>query len=171
MTTVSDLNKMTRVRFVGALGDVFEMSPWIVEGVWDRKPFADLSDLHGKMMEIVMASGGEAQLALLRAHPDLAGKAARVGALTAHSTAEQASVGLDRLTDDEFDAFHLFNAAYQEKFGFPFIIAVKDNDKTSILAAYERRLQNSPDEELNEGLRQVGRIAEIRLTQILSIQT
>ncbi len=160
---IAELNEMTRVRFVGALGEIFEMSPWIAEEAWDRRPFTDVANLHGEMMKIVRQSGKSRQIALLKAHPDLAGKAARVGALTAHSTDEQASVGLDRLSDAEYEQFHARNDAYQKKFDFPFIVAVKDYDKQGILAAFERRLANNNDRELAEGLTQVGRIAEIRL--------
>lgn len=167
--SVSQLNDMTRVRFVGALGAIFEMSPWIVEEAWDKRPFADVVALHGAMMDIVRLSGEERQIALLRAHPDLAGKTARAGALTQHSTEEQGSVGLDRLTDAEYDRFHASNDAYKNKFGFPFIVAVKDFDKQGILDAFERRLTNDRDQELAEGLIQVGRIAEIRLADTVTV--
>ena len=161
--TLAELNEMTRVRFVGVLGEIFEMSPWIAEAAWDQRPFADRGTLLAAMVEIVEASGVAAQTDLLRAHPDLAGKAARVGALTASSTREQAGAGLDRMSDDQYERFHQSNTRYRERFGFPFIIAVKGHDAGSILTAFERRLTNNQDDERVEGLRQVGRIAEIRL--------
>jgi 2-oxo-4-hydroxy-4-carboxy-5-ureidoimidazoline decarboxylase len=166
--SLAELNEMTRVRFVGALGTIYELSPWIAEETWDRRPFENLADLHRAMEETVERAGETRQLALLKAHPDLAGKAARAGALTDHSTGEQASAGLDHLTDAEYDCFHALNTAYQEKFGFPFIIAVKDHDKSGILAAFERRLAHEPVDELAAGLAQVSRIAEIRLADIIA---
>lgn len=166
--TIQDLNDMTRVRFIGALGAIFEMSPWIVEEVWEIRPFTDRADLMAKMMGVVEKSGAKRQLALLGAHPDLAGKAARAGTLTALSAQEQSGAGLDRLSDQEFERFHELNDAYRARFGFAFIIAVKDTDKAGILAAFEARLANGRQEERAEALRQVGRIAEIRLAEIVA---
>ena len=111
---------------------------------------------------VTRASDGE-RLALLRAHPDLAGKAARAGAMSAASVSEQATAGLDRLTDDEFARFERLNAAYRERFGFPFIIAVRRHDKLAILAAYERRLQNTREAEIDAALEQVFEITGMRL--------
>jgi 2-oxo-4-hydroxy-4-carboxy-5-ureidoimidazoline decarboxylase len=109
----------------------------------------------------------EEQLALLRAHPDLAGRAARAGALTNASAAEQSSAGLDRLDDEEYERFGRLNAAYREKFGFPFIIAVRRHDKTSILAAFEARLGNTPAQEMDGALAQVAEIARSRLAGLV----
>ena len=162
--TIDELNDMTRVLFVGALGEIFEMSPWIAEAAWEARPFGSAVALWQAMMDVVTQAGRERQVALLRAHPDLGGKAARVAAMTEHSNVEQSGAGLDRLDDAEFERFHELNDAYRDKFGFPFIIAVKDYDKAGILAAFEVRLQNGADEELTECLIQVGRIAELRLT-------
>lgn len=116
------------------------------------------------------AADAARQLALLRAHPDLAGKAARAGALTEHSTAEQAGAGLDRLSDAEYERFHALNDAYQQTFGFPFIIAVKGHTKDTILAAFAERLENSEAKERATALAQVARIARFRLDEMLSQQ-
>ncbi len=120
------------------------------------------------MVVAVDAADTARQLALLRAHPDLAGKAARAGALTAHSTAEQAGAGLDRLSDAEYARFHALNDAYQKTFGFPFIIAVKGHTRETILAAFAERLENSEAMERTTALAQVARIARIRLDAMLA---
>ncbi|HEU0099480.1 MAG TPA: 2-oxo-4-hydroxy-4-carboxy-5-ureidoimidazoline decarboxylase [Allosphingosinicella sp.] len=139
---------------------LFEHSPW-VEARADERPSS--GDRHADLMAVVRdASPGE-QLALIRAHPELAGKAAVDGALTRASAAEQASAGLDRLTQAEFDRFHALNAAYREKFGFPFIICVRLTDKAGILAAMETRLTNDRDAEIAEALAQIGEIVRLRL--------
>jgi 2-oxo-4-hydroxy-4-carboxy-5-ureidoimidazoline decarboxylase len=139
---------------------LFEHSPWI-EARADARP--SCGDRHSDLMAVVRdASPGE-QLALIRAHPELAGKAAVDGSLTEASAAEQASAGLDRLTPAEFDRFHALNAAYREKFGFPFIICVRLTDKAGILAAMERRLANDRATEIAEALAQIGEIVRLRL--------
>ena len=165
--TLEELNGLDPAGFVARLGGVFEHSPWVAEWAYAGRPFQDLDALHAALMQVVQEAGQETQIALLRAHPDLAGKAARAGALTADSTVEQAGAGLDQLTDREFDRFHALNAAYTDKFGFPFILAVKGHDKTSVLAAFERRLGNSPEEECQTAVEQVGRIARFRLDALL----
>ena len=113
------------------------------------------------------SASGDERLGVLTAHPDLAGKLAAAKRLTAESTSEQASAGLDALTDEERETFTRLNAAYVEKHGFPFIIAVRDHDKASILAAFERRIENARETELDEACRQVERIAEFRLKDLL----
>lgn len=137
---------------------LFEHSPW-VEARADAR--ASSGDRHADLMTVVRESTAEEQLALIRAHPELAGKAAV--ALTEASAAEQASAGLDRLSQAEFDRFHALNAAYREKFGFPFIICVRLTDKAGILAAMERRLDNDRDTEIAEALAQIGEIVRLRL--------
>ncbi|MEA3033775.1 MAG: 2-oxo-4-hydroxy-4-carboxy-5-ureidoimidazoline decarboxylase [Sphingomonadales bacterium] len=137
---------------------LFEHSPW-VEARADARPPS--GDRHADLMAVVNDATPEEQLALIRAHPELAGKAAV--ALTEASAAEQASAGLDRLSQAEFDRFHALNAAYREKFGFPFIICVRLTDKAGILAAMERRLMNDRDSEIAEALRQIGEIVRLRL--------
>jgi 2-oxo-4-hydroxy-4-carboxy-5-ureidoimidazoline decarboxylase len=137
---------------------LFEHSPW-VEARADSRPSS--GDRHADLMAVVRDATREEQLALIRAHPELAGKAAV--ALTEASAAEQASAGLDRLTQAEFDRFHALNAAYREKFGFPFIICVRLTDKAGILAAMERRLANDRDSEIANALDEIGEIVRLRL--------
>ena len=139
---------------------LFEHSPW-VEARADARPSS--GDRHADLMAVLYDATPEEQLALIRAHPELAGKAAVDGTLTDASAAEQASAGLDRLTQAEFDRFHALNAAYREKFGFPFIICVRLTDKAGILAAMERRLANDRGAEITEALQQIGEIVRLRL--------
>ena len=139
---------------------LFEHSPW-VEARADARPSS--GDRHADLMAVVREADPEEQLALIRAHPELAGKAAVDGMLTRASAEEQASAGLDRLTQAEFDRFHALNAAYRNRFGFPFIICVRLTDKAGILAAMERRLANDRDAEIAEALHQIGEIVRLRL--------
>jgi 2-oxo-4-hydroxy-4-carboxy-5-ureidoimidazoline decarboxylase len=163
--TLELLGRLGRSEFVGVLGDVFEHSPWVAEGAFDGRPFASVEALHAAMVRVVRAAPRDAQLALLRAHPDLAGRAARAGAMAAASVAEQASAGLDRLTDEEYERFTRLNAAYRERFGFPFVIAVRRQTKTGILAAFERRLALPLDREIETALDEVFEIARLRLLE------
>ena len=142
---------------------LFEHSPW-VEARADARPSS--GDRHADLMAVLYEATPEEQLALIRAHPELAGKAAVDGTLTEASAAEQASAGLDRLTQAEFDRFHALNAAYRERFGFPFIICVRLTDKAGILAAMERRLGHDRDAEIAEALAQIGEIVRLRLESI-----
>lgn len=137
---------------------LFEHSPW-VEARADARP--STGDRHADLMAVVRDAAPEEQLALIRAHPELAGKAAV--ALTQASAAEQASAGLDRLSQTEFDRFHALNSAYREKFGFPFIICVRLTDKAGILAAMERRLAHDRDTEIAAAIDQIGEIVRLRL--------
>jgi len=139
---------------------LFEHSPW-VEARADAGP--SRGDRHADLMAVVHAATPQEQLALIRAHPELAGKAAVDGSLTEASAAEQASAGLYRLSQAEFDRFHALNAAYRQKFGFPFIICVRLTDKAGILAAMERRLANDRDTEIAAALDEIGEIVRLRL--------
>jgi 2-oxo-4-hydroxy-4-carboxy-5-ureidoimidazoline decarboxylase len=141
---------------------VYEDSPWVAERAWVRGPFVSLDELCKAMNSVVLEASAEEQLALLRAHPDL-GTRARIGE---SSTSEQAGAGLDRLTPDEFALLTRLNTEYKEKFGFPFLYAVKGSGKAQILAALEARLRSTRDEEFVEALRQVFRIARFRLEEI-----
>ena len=165
--TLPDVNRMGPPDFRAALGGVFEHSPWIAERAWAARPFPSVEALHAAMVRAVRDASREEQLALLRAHPDLADQAARGAPLSAASLAEQSSVGLDRLTDAEYQRFGRLNAAYRAKFGFPFIIAVRKHDKTAILAAFERRLQNTVEEEIEAALTQVCDITRLRLDALV----
>ncbi|KXF78333.1 OHCU decarboxylase [Paramesorhizobium deserti] len=171
--TLDELNEAPRETFVAVLGGIFEHSPWVAEAVAGNRPFPGVEVLHGAMVEAVSAAGLEKQLALIRAHPDLAGKAARAGALTAESTREQKGAGLDRRSDAEFETFHQLNDAYKARFGFPFILAVRGfdgraHDARSILASFRSRLDNSEEAEIGEALRQIARIARLRLDDLIS---
>ena len=152
-----------RQAFVDRYGALFEHCPWVVARAADRLP---LPDLHAGLMQVVHDASPEEQLALINAHPELAGKAAIDGALTEASAAEQASAGLDRLTPAEFERFHVLNSAYRQKFGFPFIICVRLTDKAGILAAMERRLANDRDTEIATALDEIGKIVRLRLESI-----
>lgn len=157
------LNTLAHADFVHLLGDVWEDSPWVAEQAFEARPFADVVALHNAMVRVVVNASQEAQLVLLRAHPDLAGRLARGGGLTAHSAAEQAGVGLDRLTDAEFDWFDRQNKAYRDRFRFPFIIAVKAHTRESIKQALAARLDNDPAVEMKTALGEVAKIAKFRL--------
>lgn len=167
----SDLpSRMTRPAFVARFGGVWEHSPWIAEGAFDAGLTAaqDTADgLHAAMTVVMRAADEPAKLALIRAHPDLAGKLAAAGRLTAESTGEQASAGLDRLTDAERAEFTRLNDAYKARFGFPFILAVKGRSKGEIRDAFVARLQNDAAAEFAEALRQIERIALLRLKDLL----
>jgi urate oxidase len=156
--------------FVHRYGSIFEHSPWIAERAWEGEmgPANDTAiGLHFALRSQFRMATQEERLGVLRAHPDLAGKLAAAKHLTEASTAEQASAGLDALTDSERDQFNRLNSAYVEKFGFPFIIAVRDNTKASILQAFETRLNNTADVELATASAQVERIALLRLQALL----
>lgn len=163
-------SRMDRAGFVARFGGVFEHSPWIAEGAHalELGPAHDTAaGLHNALARVFRAAGHERRLAVLRAHPDLAGKLAQARRLTPESTAEQASAALDALTDDERATFQRLNAAYVARHGFPFIIAVRDNTKASILAAFERRIANDSATEFATACAQVERIAELRLKDML----
>ncbi|AXT36334.1 allantoinase PuuE [Phaeobacter sp. LSS9] len=163
-------SQMTRARFVEAYGGIFEHSPWIAERAHDLElgPAHDRAmGLHNALCRMFRSASEEERLGVLTAHPDLAGKLAAAKRLTAESTNEQASAGLDALTDAERTRFTQLNTAYVEKHGFPFIIAVRDHDKASILAAFERRISHDRACEFAEACRQVERIAEFRLKDLL----
>lgn len=155
---------LDRDGFLARYGGVYELSPWVAAAAWDRGAVADEAGaLADAMAAEVEAAGPEAQLALLRAHPDLAGKLAVRGGLTAESTSEQAGAGLDRCAPGEFAEFQRLNAEYQSRFGFPFILAVKGYDRAGILEVFRRRVANTPEAEFREALDQVHRIARLRL--------
>jgi 2-oxo-4-hydroxy-4-carboxy-5-ureidoimidazoline decarboxylase len=149
--------------FLEKFGEVFEHSPWVVERAWERRPFAGVAQLHAALMAEVTAADGGTQLDLIRAHPELAAKMA----LTEASSAEQMGAGLKQLSAAEFERFSALNAAYREKFGFPFIICVRLQTKASILAAFEARLGREPAAERAEAIAQIGLIAKLRLQDLV----
>src|SRR5438067_2939228 len=175
MTTLQDLNSCDTPAFVDHLRGIYEHSPWIPERAAARRPFASLATLKLALQDAVGQASEDEQLALLRAHPELAGKAAIAGELTAESTGEQAASGLHLCSPDEYATLQRLNAAYNDKFGFPFILAVKGPTglgltRQAIIATFERRLKNRRQDEQAEALRQVHRIAEIRLNALLNIE-
>ena len=160
---------MQKSEFVQYFGRVYEHSPWVAETLWQRGITASHDDVDGlarAMGEIVDQAAKDRQAALLNAHPDLAGKLAMDGALTVESSGEQASAGLDKCSPEEFRRFTELNKAYREKFGFPFIMAVKGSSREDILAAFESRLENSIDAEFRAALAQVHKIALLRLQDL-----
>jgi len=178
--TLAELNAIDRSAFGRALGWIFEDSPWVAERASETRPFTTLDALHDAMTSVVTAASAEEQLALLRAHPDLGVRLTALGTpagsvrlqadqqMSAASQREQAGAGLDALTHDELERLLKLNAAYREKFGFPFVYAVKGSTKHDILNALERRLPSTRDAERQEALRQVYRIARFRLEEMIS---
>lgn len=161
--SIADLNQMSQSEFVAALGAVFEDTPAIAQKTWDHRPFADQVDLHEKMVRVVNQLDKAEQRSLIRAHPDLGSKAK----MAAASVQEQAGIGLDRLTASEYDRFHQLNQAYKDQFDFPFIIAVKNHTKASILQAFEHRLNNDADAERQQALLEILDIARFRLNSLI----
>ena len=161
--TIAQLNDGDRAGFVAAVGPVFEDSPWVAERAWVRRPFADVDALHRAMSAVVGEAGREAQVALLRAHPDLGVRARMSDA----SVGEQAGAGLDRLAAADFTRLQRLNTAYREKFGFPFILAVKGSTSQQVLEALDQRLPREIEKEFAEALRQVYRIARFRLDDLI----
>jgi 2-oxo-4-hydroxy-4-carboxy-5-ureidoimidazoline decarboxylase len=165
---LATLNSASEAEFVAALGGIFEHAPWVAEGAAKARPFASLGSLFATLADVVMRAGSTRILALIQAHPDLAGKAARAGTLTPDSTAEQAGAGLDRLSEEEYATFHRLNDAYRAKFGFPFIICVRRHTKDSILKQFERRLEHATVAEIETAVAEIMRIAALRLDQHVS---
>ena len=161
--TILQLNSLGLNDFVDEVGWVFEHSPWVARRAWKHRPFASLDDLHTRMTTEVNCASTNEKLALLRAHPDL-GTRAKV---SQSSAKEQADAGLDQLTPVEFARLHQYNEAYKTKFGFPFLFAVKGSGKLRIMQALEARLQSTPEEEFQEAMRQVYRIARFRLEDVI----
>ncbi|HKB57792.1 MAG TPA: 2-oxo-4-hydroxy-4-carboxy-5-ureidoimidazoline decarboxylase [Lacunisphaera sp.] len=161
--SLQTLNKADRPAFTAALGHLFEHSPWVAEETWPRRPFATAETLHAALCAAMRSASPQKQLALIRAHPDLAGRLARQKQLTKESTKEQASAGLDRLADAELAEFTRLNDAYKAKFGFPFIICARLNAKDAILAAMQARLPNPLAAETVAALAEIEKIAWLRL--------
>jgi OHCU decarboxylase len=161
---------MDRSTFVATFGGVFEHSPWIAEAAFERGLSADADHadgLHRVLCAVLREASAEARRALIEAHPDLAGRLARAGRLTADSGREQAGAGLDRLTDPERARFSALNDAYRARFGFPFVMAVKGRSKAEVLAAFERRLENDAPTEQAMALAEIERIGLLRLQELL----
>jgi 2-oxo-4-hydroxy-4-carboxy-5-ureidoimidazoline decarboxylase len=160
---VAALGALDREAFVARLGGIAEGSPWVAEEAWNGRPFSGTAEIAAAFRRAIEDAPEDRQLALVRAHPDLAGKAALAGELTPESREEQSSRGLDRLTPEELATFTRHNDAYRERFGFPFVICVAENTKESILAAYVSRLANDADTELRTAVDEVAKICALRL--------
>lgn len=157
---------LSRAAFIQAFADIYEHSPWVAERAYDLGPNCELDDidnLHARMSRVLLQASSDEQLALINAHPDLAGKAAVRGELTQASTDEQAGAGIHQCTPDEFQRFNELNQAYKARFGFPFIMAVKGSDRHRILAAFETRIHNTPQAEFACALAEINKIALFRL--------
>jgi len=167
MSSLENLNNADRAAFVAALGHLFEHSPWVAEEAWVKRPFASAEVLHAALCATMQAATPERRLALIRAHPDLAGRLAQQRQLTAASTREQTGAGLDQLTEAELAEFTRRNDAYREKFGFPFVICARLNAKAAILAAMQERRSNPPEAEHAAALGEIEKIAWLRLQDTL----
>jgi 2-oxo-4-hydroxy-4-carboxy-5-ureidoimidazoline decarboxylase len=165
--TLEQLNRIDRAGFVRALGGIYEHSPWVAERAFDRRPYASLADLVAALSGAVAGASDEEKVRLVQSHPDLAGRAARAGKLTAASRAEQGALGLDQLSDEEFARFEALNEAYAKKFGFPFVICVRRQTRDAILEAFERRLKNDAATELRTALNEIDFIARLRIPDVV----
>jgi OHCU decarboxylase len=165
--SIEEVNDLDQGGFAEMFGGLYESSPWVAEAAWHGRPFGDLQELHEAFVRAVREAPRERQMDLIRAHPDLAGKAAVAGELTPESTSEQASAGLDRLTPDEYEAFTQMNAGYRERFGFPMIVCVREHTKESILQYAEARLENPREEEVQAALGEIAKIARLRLEELV----
>ena len=166
--TLAELNQSDRPSFIAALGHLFEHSPWVAEETWRNRPFRDAAHLQAELGATMRGAAPDRQLALIRAHPDLAGRLARAGQLTAESTREQAGAGLDQLSPEELAGFQKLNDAYRARFGFPFIICARLNARSAILAAMQARIGHTPAQEHATALAEIEKIAWLRLQDVLS---
>ena len=165
--TLESINASDRAAFAAVLGHVFEHSAWVAAETWPRRPFRDVAHLHRELCTTMRNASRERQLALIRAHPDLAGRLAQQRKLTAESTREQASAGLGDLDEAEMKNIQNLNDTYRARFGFPFIICARLNAKDAILAAMQTRVGSSPGREFETALREIEKIAELRLQDVL----
>lgn len=165
MPTISELNQLEKEPFVNEVGPVFEHSPWIAERTWEERPFDSIDDLHAELVATVHRASEEEQVELIRAHPDLVGRAAREGTLTPESQREQAGAGLGDLSADEVEQFETYNRAYHERFSFPFVICARENKKERILEAFPERLRNEREDEIQTALAEISKIAWYRLEE------
>lgn len=168
MGCLADINAMSRADFVAAFADVAEHSPWVAEEAARARPFASRAAMIESFAAVVRQAPRERQLALLNAHPDLAGRAALAGEVAAASRREQASAGLDQLSADELARFHDFNNRYRARFGFPFILAVRGAGKKDILDSFAQRIDNPVAVELENAIGQVCRIIAFRLEDMVT---
>ena len=161
---INKINKLSKSEFVKFFANIFENARWIAEELYDQKPFGDFKELSSKILNIFEATTKEKQLKILKDHPDLADKT-KISLLTPDSLKEQASAGLDQCTEEEFNEFKKLNDAYK-KFGFPFILAVKEKTKIEILNNFRKRISSNPEIEFDEAIKQVKQIASLRLREL-----
>jgi OHCU decarboxylase len=166
--SLAELNAMDSDAFATALGSLFEHSPWVARDAHARRPFASVAELHGALEAAMRGAPRARQIALIRAHPELAGREAAAGELTAASSREQARAGLDRLSAGEVRALRELNAAYRDRFGFPLVICVREHTKDSILAWGRARLAHGEDEEVDTALGEIAKIAGLRLREVVA---
>ncbi len=164
--SIARANELGQHEFVRVFGPVFEHSPWVAERTWAKRPFESVEALHRALCGTVSEANPAEQLALIRAHPDLVGRAARAGTLTPASRGEQASAGLERLTAEESTRFQSLNQEYHQKFGLPFVICARLNKQEAILSGFATRLQNSRAQEIETALSEIGKIAWLRLLDL-----
>jgi len=168
--SIESLNSCDRPAFVAVLGHLFEHSPWVADETFPRRPFRDAAGLHAALCETMRGAPADRQLALVRAHPDLAGRLALAGGLTESSAREQSAAGLNRLDAGEASEIQRLNEAYKARFGFPFVICARLNAKDAILASMRARLSNPPDEELSTALGEIAKIARLRLNDTITME-
>lgn len=165
---LGELNGRTEEGFVSVCGALFEHSPWVAARTWPRRPFRSVEALHQELLDTLARASEREKLDLINAHPDLVGRLAREGRLTAESTREQAAAGLDSVTPAEAELFEQYNNAYRRKFGFPFIVCARENRKEAILKAFPGRIAHNREEELAAALEEIGRIARLRLADAVA---
>ena len=165
---LADINALDRSGFVAALADIFEHSPWIAERAYEARPFASVDELHRAMLRVVQSASRDEQLALIRAHPELAGRAMVRNEMTPDSTKEQSDAGLTSCSPEEYRRLVDLNARYNTKFGFPFILAVKGYDRGGVIAEFARRVERDVDTEFAEALKQIATITRFRLEGMTS---
>ena len=161
------INSLSREDFVCVIGPVFEDSPWVADSAWSKRPFKSVDLLHSALCKTVQGAAEDKQVDLIRAHPDLVGRAAQSGTLTPASTSEQASAGLNKLSEAEVAQFQKYNQSYRDKFGFPFVVCARLNKKDAILKGFEARLKNPREEEIKTALAEIEKIAYLRLQDII----
>ena len=166
--SLTNLNALSETEFVRLFGPVLEHSPSYALAVAAGRPYASAEAVAAAFASAAVQGSLDAQMALIRAHPDLAGKAAMSGEVTAESAGEQASAGLDRLTPDEYAEFHRLNAAYHARFDMPYIVCVREHDRASILRGAAERLEHTPEQERQQALHEIGRIARLRVLDLIA---
>jgi 2-oxo-4-hydroxy-4-carboxy-5-ureidoimidazoline decarboxylase len=164
---LDDVNNMDHPSFISHFGSIYEHSPWVADRAWSRRPFRSVEELHAAMDEVMFRAPIDDQMNLVRAHPQLAGRLARLGQLTETSRSEQSQAGLDRLATNQIATMNQLNTEYLDKFGFPFIICARLNDAESIIAALKARLGQDPQSEFTTALHEISKIARLRLADIV----